>query len=59
MNKTSAPWLTVPLPEHLLYPTGGEPLAPADRQRVEQGLGRVLMAAVAGIDDRTVDLLRE
>jgi hypothetical protein len=39
----------------------GEPaepaLAPTDRQRVEQRLGRVLVVAVAGINDRTVDLL--
>jgi hypothetical protein len=32
-------------------------LAPADRQCVEQRLGRMLVAAVASIDDRTVDLL--
>jgi hypothetical protein len=32
-------------------------LAPADRQRVEQGLGRVLVAAVANVDNRAVDLL--
>ena len=32
-------------------------LAAADRQRVEQRLGRVLVAAVAGIDDGAVDLL--
>ena len=31
----------------------------ADGERVEQGLGRVLMAAVAGIDHRAVDLLGE
>jgi hypothetical protein len=31
--------------------------APTDRQRVEQRLGRVPVAAVAGIDDGTVDLL--
>jgi len=32
-------------------------LASADRQRVEQGLGRVLVAAVAGVDDGAIDLL--
>ncbi len=31
----------------------------ADGERVEQGLGRVLVAAVAGVDDRAIDLLRE
>ena len=31
-------------------------LAAADRQRVEQRLGRVLVAAVAGIDDGAIDL---
>ena len=31
--------------------------APADRQRVEQGPGRVLVAAGAGIGDGTIDLL--
>ena len=29
----------------------------ADRQRVQKGLGRMLMRAVSGIDDGTVDLL--
>ena len=33
--------------------------APADGQRVEQGLGRVLVPAVARIDDRPVHFLRE
>ena len=31
----------------------------ADRQRVEQRLGRVLVGAVAGVDHRAVDLARE
>ena len=35
------------------------PLAAADRQRVEQRLGRVLVAAVAGVDDRAIDLFRQ
>ena len=30
-------------------------LALADREQVEQRLGRVLVAAVAGVDDRTID----
>jgi len=34
-------------------------LAAADRQSVEQGLGRVLVTAVAGIDDGAIDLLRQ
>ena len=34
-------------------------LVTADRQRIEQGLGRMLVRAVAGIDDRAGDLLRE
>ena len=34
-------------------------LAAADGQRVEQRLGRMLVAAVAGVDDRAVDLLGE
>ena len=41
----------------------GEPaepaLAAADRQRVEQRLGRVLVAAVAGIDHGAIDLFRQ
>jgi hypothetical protein len=32
---------------------------PPDRQHVEQGLGRVLVLAVAGIDDGTADFLRQ
>ena len=32
---------------------------PADGERIEQRLGRVLVAAVAGIDHRAVDLLRQ
>ncbi len=32
-------------------------LAPADGERVQQRLGRVLVAAVAGVDDGAVDLL--
>ncbi len=32
------------------------PLAPADGERIEQCLGRVLVAAVAGIDHRAVDV---
>src|SRR3984893_2098624 len=48
---------------HLATNTRGAPpdpaLAAANRQRVEQGLGRVLVAAVAGIDDGTIDLLGE
>ena len=35
------------------------PLGAADRQRVEQRLRRVLVRAVAGVDDRAVDLLRQ
>ncbi len=34
-------------------------LAPPDRQRVEQRLGRVLVRAVAGVDHRRIDLLRQ
>jgi hypothetical protein len=34
-------------------------LVAADGQRIEQGLGRVLMRAVAGVDDRRVDLLAQ
>jgi hypothetical protein len=34
-------------------------LAAADRQRVEQRLGRMLMRAVAGIDHSGIDLLRQ
>ena len=34
-------------------------LVAADGEGVEQGLGRMLVAAVAGIDDRAVDLLRQ
>ena len=34
-------------------------LVAADGERIEQGLGRMLMAAVAGIDDRAIDLLRQ
>ena len=38
----------------------GDPaLVAADRQRVEQRLGRMLMGAVAGIDHRAVDLARQ
>ena len=35
------------------------PLVTADGEGIEQGLGRVLVAAVAGIDHRAVDLLRQ
>ena len=35
------------------------PLVAADRERVEKRLGRMLVGAVAGIDDRAVDHLRE
>ena len=34
-------------------------LVAADGERVEQGLGRMLVASVAGIDHRAVDLLRQ
>ncbi len=34
-------------------------LVPADGKRVEQGLGRVLARAVAAVDHRAVDLLRQ
>ena len=38
----------------------GEPaLVAADGERVEQRLGRMLVRAVAGIDDRALDLLRQ
>ncbi len=41
----------------------GEPLDPsfvaADRERIEQRLGGVLMRAVAGVDDAAIDLARE
>ena len=33
--------------------------APTNGDRIQQCLGRVLMPAVAGVDDRTVDLFRE
>ena len=35
------------------------PLGPADGQEVEQPLRRVLVGAVAGVDDRGLDVLRE
>ena len=38
---------------------GDAALAPADGERVQKGLGRVLVAAVAGIDDRAVDVAGE
>jgi hypothetical protein len=31
----------------------------ADGEGVEQGLGRMLVRAVAGVDDRSIDLPRE
>ena len=34
------------------------PLLPADGQQVRQGLGRVVVAAVPGVDDRDGDILR-
>ena len=38
----------------------GDPaLGASDRQRVQQGLGRVLMGAVAGIDYGAIDFLRQ
>ena len=38
---------------------GEAPLVAADRQRVEQSLGRMLVRAVAGIDDGALDFLRK
>ena len=38
---------------------GDAALGAADGERVEQRLGRVLVRAVAGVDDRAVDLLRQ
>ena len=38
---------------------GDAALAAADRQAVEQGLRRVLVAAVAGVDDGAADLTRQ
>ena len=35
------------------------PLAPADGQRVEQRLGGMLVSAIAGVDHRGIDLLRQ
>ncbi len=34
-------------------------LVAPDRQRIEKRLGRMFMRAVAGIDDRAIDLLRQ
>ena len=52
-----------PAVQHVAADRHGEPaepaLAAADGQRVEQRLGRVLVAAVAGVDHRAVDLFRQ
>ena len=52
-----------PAVQHITADRDGEAaqpvLAAADRQRVEQRLRRVLVTAVAGIDDGAIDLLRQ
>ena len=49
--------------QHVAADGDGQPLeapeAPADGQRIQQRLGRVFVAAVAGVDDGAVHLFRE
>ena len=49
--------------QHVAADSDGETrnaaLGAADRQRVQQGLSRMLMGAVAGVDDVAIDFLRQ